>query len=317
MKLSLVVPCYNEQDNVELFYEATKNAFADKISDYEIIFVNDGSQDETMKCLKKVYNRANNVKIVGFSRNFGKESAMYAGLKESRGDYVAIIDADLQQRPELIIDMLDILENDEEYDTVACYQEERKESKVLAAFKKCFYALINKMSEIEFKSGASDFRLLRRTVVNAVLSMGEYKRFSKGIFSWVGFNTYYMPYTVEERANGTSKWSFWKLFKYAMDGIIAFTTLPLRIATVIGITTSVLSIVYMIVVIIQKLCFSIAIPGYATIVVLILLLGGLQLFCIGILGEYLSKTYVESKHRPIYIARQVLDYKDKENEKGE
>lgn len=315
MKLSLVVPCYNEQDNVELFYEAAKNAFENKNFDYEIIFVNDGSQDDTMKRLKEIYNRTDNVKVVGFSRNFGKESAMYAGLKESRGDYVSIIDADLQQRPELVVDMLDILENNEDYDAVACYQEDRKESKVLAAFKNCFYALINKMSEIEFKSGASDFRLLRRTVVEAVLSMGEYKRFSKGIFSWVGFNTYYMPYTVEERANGTSKWNFWKLFKYAMEGIIAFTTLPLRMATVIGLVTSGLSILYMIVVIIQKLCFSIAVPGYATIVVLILLLGGLQLFCIGVLGEYLSKTYVESKHRPIYIARQILDYKDKEENK--
>ena len=315
MKLSLVVPCYNEQDNVELFYEAAKNAFENRNFDYEIIFVNDGSQDDTMKHLKEIYNRTDNVKVVGFSRNFGKESAMYAGLKESRGDYVSIIDADLQQRPELVVDMLDILENNEDYDAVACYQEDRKESKVLAAFKNCFYALINKMSEIEFKSGASDFRLLRRTVVEAVLSMGEYKRFSKGIFSWVGFNTYYMPYTVEERANGTSKWSFWKLFKYAIEGIIAFTTLPLRMATVIGLVTSGLSILYMLVVIIQKLFFSIAVPGYATIVVLILLLGGLQLFCIGVLGEYLSKTYVESKHRPIYIARQILDYKDKDENK--
>lgn len=311
MKLSLVVPCYNEQDNVELFYDAVKNAFENKNFDYEIIFVNDGSQDDTMKRLKGIYERTDNVKVIGFSRNFGKESAMYAGLKESRGDYVSIIDADLQQRPELVVEMLNILENNEEYDAVACYQEDRKESKILSAFKNCFYALINKMSEIEFRSGASDFRLLRRTVVEAVLSMGEYKRFSKGIFSWVGFNTYYMPYTVEERANGTSKWSFWKLFKYAMEGIIAFTTLPLRLATVIGLATSALSILYMIVVIIQKLCFSIAVPGYATIVVLILLLGGLQLFCIGVLGEYLSKTYVESKHRPIYIARQILDYKDK------
>ncbi len=310
MKLSLVVPCYNEQDNVELFYNSAVNAFDGAGFDYELIFVNDGSKDATMQRLKELYNKAeSNMKVVNFSRNFGKESAMYAGLKESVGDYVCIIDADLQQRPELVLDMMKILDDNAEYDSVACYQEDRRESKVLAAFKNCFYKMINKMSEIEFISGASDFRLLKRTVVDAVLNMSEYHRFSKGIFSWVGFNTYYMPYVVENRANGTSKWSFWKLFKYAMEGILAFTTLPLRLATLIGLFTSAASIIYMIVVIIQKLAFSIAVPGYATIVVLILLLGGLQLFCIGVLGEYLSKTYVETKRRPIYIAKEVLDYK--------
>ena len=312
MKLSLVVPCYNEQDNVELFYDAAVNAFANKGFDYEIVFVNDGSRDETMLRLREIYNKSKNVRVVGFSRNFGKESAIYAGLKESEGDYVCIIDADLQQRPELVLDMMKVLDENEDYDSVACYQEDRHESKVLSFFKNCFYKLINRMAEIEFRSGASDFRLFRRRVVEAVLSMSEYYRFSKGIFSWVGFNTCYMPYEVEERANGHSKWSFWKLFKYAMDGIIAFTTLPLRLATFIGLFTSAASIIYMIVVIIQKLAFSIDVPGYATIVVLILLLGGLQLFCIGVLGEYLSKTYVESKHRPIYIAKEVLDYRTRE-----
>ena len=225
-----------------------------------------------------------------------------------------IFKREMSTRPELVLDMMKVLEENSEYDSVACYQEDRRESKVLAAFKNCFYKLINKMSEIEFISGASDFRLLRRTVVDAVLSMSEYHRFSKGIFSWVGFNTYYMPYVVEDRANGTSKWSFWKLFKYALEGILAFTTLPLRLATLVGLFTSAASIIYMIVVIIQKLAFSIAVPGYATIVVLILLLGGLQLFCIGVLGEYLSKTYVETKHRPIYIAKEILDYKERDKD---
>lgn len=312
MKLSLVVPCYNEQDNVDLFYDAATSVLKDKDFDYELIFVNDGSRDKTMEKLRRIYERSEeNVKVVGFSRNFGKESAIYAGLKESRGDMVCLIDADMQQRPELVLDMMDILDNDPEYDAVACYQEDRHESKVLAVFKNCFYKLINKTSEIEFKSGASDFRLLRRRVVDAVLSVSEYHRFSKGIFSWVGFNTYYMPYTVEDRANGTSKWNFGKLVKYAIDGIIAFTTLPLKLATYIGLISSAASIIYMIVVIIQKLAFHIDVPGYATIVVLILLLGGLQLFCIGVLGEYLSKTYIETKRRPIYIAKEVLDYKDK------
>lgn len=312
MKLSLVIPCYNEQDNVELFYNTATEAFKDKGFEYELIFVNDGSRDQTMDKLRHIYNIADeNVKVVGFSRNFGKESAIYAGLKESRGEMVCLIDADMQQRPELVLDMIEILDNDPSYDAVACYQKNRKESKVLSAFKNAFYKTINKVSEIEFKSGASDFRLLRRCVVDAVLSMSEYHRFSKGIFSWVGFNTFYMPYVVEDRASGTSKWSFGKLFKYAMDGIIAFTTMPLKIATYIGLISSAASIIYMIVVIIQKLAFDINIPGYATIVVLILLLGGLQLFCIGMVGEYLARTYIESKHRPIYIAREVLDYEDK------
>ena len=312
MKLSLVIPCYNEQDNVELFYNTATEVFKDKGFDYELIFVNDGSRDQTMDKLRHIYEIADeNVKVVGFSRNLGKESAIYAGLKESRGEMVCLIDADMQQRPELVLDMMAILDKDPNYDAVACYQEDRRESKVLSAFKDRFYKIINKTSEIEFKSGASDFRLLRRRVVDAVLSMSEYHRFSKGIFSWVGFNTYYMPYIVEDRANGTSKWNFAKLFKYAMDGIIAFTTTPLKIATYIGLTSSAASIIYMIVVIIQKLAFDIKVPGYATTVVLILLLGGLQLFCTGMVGEYLARTYIETKHRPIYIAREVLDYEDK------
>lgn len=312
MKLSLVIPCYNEQDNVELFYNTATEVFKDKGFDYELIFVNDGSRDQTMDKLRHIYEISDeNVKVVGFSRNFGKESAIYAGLKESRGEMVCLIDADMQQRPELVLDMMAVLDKDPNYDAVACYQEGRRESKILSAFKNCFYKIINKTSEIEFKSGASDFRLLRRRVVDAVLSMSEYHRFSKGIFSWVGFNTYYMPYIVEDRANGTSKWNFAKLFKYAMDGIIAFTTTPLKIATYIGLTSSAASIIYMIVVIIQKLAFGIKVPGYATTVVLILLLGGLQLFCTGMVGEYLARTYIETKHRPIYIAREVLDYEDK------
>ena len=312
MKLSLVIPCYNEQDNVELFYNTATEVFKDKGFDYELIFVNDGSRDQTMDKLRHIYEISDeNVKVVGFSRNFGKESAIYAGLKESRGEMVCLIDADMQQRPELVLDMMAVLDKDPNYDAVACYQEGRRESKILSAFKNCFYKIINKISEIEFKSGASDFRLLRRRVVDAVLSMSEYHRFSKGIFSWVGFNTYYMPYIVEDRANGTSKWNFAKLFKYAMDGIIAFTTTPLKIATYIGLTSSAASIIYMIVVIIQKLAFGIKVPGYATTVVLILLLGGLQLFCIGMVGEYLARTYIETKHRPIYIAKEVLDYEDK------
>ncbi len=306
MKLSLVVPCYNEEKNVSLFYDAVKKDFAGVNFDYEIVFVNDGSRDGTFRELQKLCNGNLPVKIVNFSRNFGKESAMYAGLRESEGDYVTIIDADLQQRPGIALDMVKTLDSKPEYDCVAAYQDTRKESKLLVFFKDSFYKLINKFSDTEFIQGASDFRTFRRPMVEAILQMDEYFRFSKGLFSWVGFNTKFIPYEVEERATGTSKWSFWKLFKYAMEGIFAFTTAPLRIATVVGLITSILSIIYLFVVVIQKLAFGINVAGYATIVILILLLGGIQLCCIGIIGEYIARTYIQTKGRPIYIAKDVI-----------
>lgn len=306
MKLSLVVPCYNEEKNVSLFYEAVKNDFSGADFDYELVFVNDGSKDGTFKELQKLCEGDLPVKIVNFSRNFGKESAMYAGLRESEGDYVTIIDADLQQRPSIALDMVRMLDGEPDYDCVAAYQESRRESKLLVFFKNSFYKLINKFSDTEFVQGASDFRTFRRPMVEAILAMDEYFRFSKGLFSWVGFNTKFIPYKVEERATGNSKWSFKKLFKYALDGIFAFTTAPLRFATIIGLLTSFLSIIYLIVVVIQKLAFGIPVAGYATIVVLILLLGGIQLCCIGIIGEYIARTYIQTKGRPIYIAKQVI-----------
>lgn len=306
MKLSLVVPCYNEEKNVSLFYDAVKNDFASADFDYEIVFVNDGSKDATFKELQKLCAGEIPVKIVNFSRNFGKESAMYAGLKESEGDYVTIIDADLQQRPSIALNMVRMLEAELEYDCVAAYQEERKESKLLIFFKNSFYKLINKFADTEFVQGASDFRTFRRPMVEAILSMDEYFRFSKGLFSWVGFNTKFIPYEVEERATGTSSWSFKKLFKYALEGIFAFTTAPLRMATVIGLLTSVLSMAYLVVVVIQKLFFGIPVAGYATIVALILLLGGIQLLALGIIGEYIARTYIQTKNRPIYIAKNVI-----------
>ena len=306
MKLSLVIPCYNEEKSVSLFYETMKKDFSDVDFDYEMVFVNDGSRDGTFKELKKLCDGDVPVKIVNFSRNFGKESAMYAGLKESEGDYVAVIDADLQQKPSIVLDMVKTLDAEPEYDCVAAYQDERKESKLLVFFKNGFYKIINKFSDTEFVQGASDFRTFRRPMVEAILSMDEYFRFSKGLFSWVGFNTKFIPYEVQERAAGESKWSFRKLFKYAMDGIFAFTTAPLRIATIVGLLTSFLSIIYLFVVVIQKLVFGISVAGYATIVVLILLLGGIQLCCIGIIGEYIARTYIQTKGRPIYIAKDVI-----------
>lgn len=306
MKLSLVIPCYNEEKNVSLFYQAVKKDFSAVNFEYELVFVNDGSRDGTFKELKKLCDGDIAVKIVNFSRNFGKESAMYAGLSEAEGEYVTVIDADLQQRPAIALDMVNILDNDPDYDCVAAYQDTRNESKSLIFFKNCFYKVINKFSDTEFTQGASDFRTFRRPMVEAILSMDEYFRFSKGLFSWVGFKTKFIPYKADERATGESKWSFTKLFRYAMDGIFAFSTTPLRISTIIGLVTALLSILYLFIVVIQKLAFGIDVEGYATIVVLILLLGGIQLCCIGIIGEYIARTYIQTKNRPIYIAKDII-----------
>lgn len=315
MKLSLVVPCYNEQDNVMPFFKETVNAFQampKAIKSFEIIFVNDGSSDNTSKNLKELYKSYSSVvSVVDFSRNFGKEAAMLAGLRHATGDFVTIIDADLQQRPEIVVKMVEHLLANEDCDMVAAYQDERIEGKFMSFMKKCFYKCINVASDTEFFQGASDFRTFRKRVAEAILSLPEYYRFSKGIFSWIGFNTYYMPYMAEERHSGTTKWSFFKSLKYAIEGIIAFTTLPLKIATGVGIFTFLASILYMFIVIIQKLFFGVDVPGYATIVVLILFLGGLQLLLLGIVGEYIARTYIQGKNRPIYIEKEVLKAKSK------
>ncbi|MBO7178788.1 MAG: glycosyltransferase family 2 protein [Clostridia bacterium] len=313
MKLSLVVPCYNEEANVKRFFNEVNNVFLCNIDDYEFVFINDGSKDKTYDNLKEIYeeNSAYNIQVLSFSRNFGKESAIYAGLKAAKGDYVCIIDADLQQRPEVVLKMLSEIEEDESIDCVAAYQEERNEGAILSNFKSAFYKIINKLAEVDFVNGASDFRLLNRKMVDAVLSMSEYHRFSKGIFSWVGFNTKYIAYEVKEREYGESKWSFLKLFKYAIDGIVAFSTLPLRLSIAAGFITAVISIIYLVVVVLQKLIEGIDVPGYATIIVLILFLGGMQLFCLGILGEYLAKVYVQTKNRPLYILKEHLGKENK------
>lgn len=306
MKLSLVVPCYNEEKNVSLFYNEVKKDFAGVDFDYELVFVNDGSNDATYKELRKLCDGNIAVKIVNFSRNFGKESAMYAGLRESEGDYVTIIDADLQQKPSIALDMVRMLDEESEYDCVAAYQENRKESKLLVFFKKSFYKLINRYADTDFVQGASDFRTFRRPMVEAILSMDEYFRFSKGLFSWVGFNTKFIPYDVQERATGESKWSFRKLFRYALEGIFAFTTAPLRFATIGGLVSALFSVAYLIFTVVQKLFFGIDVAGYATIVVLILLIGGIELCCLGIAGEYIARIYIQTKNRPIYIAKEVI-----------
>ncbi len=308
MKLSLVVPCYNEEANVELFFNEVNTVFKNKVADFEFVFVNDGSKDGTYSKLKELYkeNACSDIQVLSFSRNFGKEAAIYAGLSHAKGDLICIIDADLQQRPEVVLEMLEEIEKDDTLDCVAAYQEDRKESQTMKGMKYSFYKLINKITEVDFVNGASDFRLLKRNMVDAILEMTEYHRFSKGIFSWVGFKTKYIPYIVEERQFGETKWSYGKLFKYALEGILSFSTLPLKLATGAGLLTAFASVIYLFVVIIQKLIFGIDVPGYATIVVLLLFLGGMQLFCLGILGEYLSKIYVQVKNRPIYILKEHL-----------
>ncbi len=310
MKLSLIIPCYNEQDNIFPFFEETAKAFKElpkDIKSLEMIFVNDGSNDLTSQKLKELYSSYSSVvSVVEFSRNFGKEAAMLAGLRHATGDFVTIIDADLQQRPEIVVGMVKHLIENEDCDMVAAYQDKRNEGKFISFMKKCFYKCINITSETEFFQGASDFRTFRKRVADAILSLPEYYRFSKGIFSWIGFNTYYMPYTAEERHSGESKWSFFKFFKYALDGIIAFTTLPLRVATVSGFVIFLASILYMIFVILKRLILGVDVPGYATIVVLILFLGGLQLLLLGVVGEYIARTYIQGKNRPVYIEKEVL-----------
>lgn len=309
MKLSLVVPCYNEAENVAAFQDAVIGAFEGCGYDYEIVFINDGSRDATLHNLRKLHTAQKcPVKVVSFSRNFGKEAGIYAGLQHADGDYISLIDADLQQRPEIVRDMVKILDEQPEYDVVAAYQDRRSEGKVLSFFKRSFYTIINKLSSVALQPDASDFRTFRRSVRDSILELAEYHRFSKGIFAWVGYDTHFIPYTACERAAGTTKWSFWKLVNYAIEGIIGYSTAPLRLATVLGSVSGVAAVLYLIWVLLEKLIWGIDVPGYATIIVLILFFGCVQLFCIGIIGEYVGRTFEQSKDRPVYIAKEILDY---------
>ena len=309
MKLSMIVPCYNEAENVQAFQDAVIGAFEGCGYDYELIFVNDGSRDATLHNLKKIYAAQKcPVKVISFSRNFGKEAGLYAGLEHTSGEYIALIDADLQQRPEIVRNMVEILDNNPDTDVVAAYQDRRGEGKVLSFFKKSFYAIINKLSKVTLQPDASDFRTFRRSVRDSILELPEYHRFSKGIFAWVGYETCFIPYTACERAAGTTKWSFWKLVNYAIEGIIGYSTAPLRLSVILGCVTAIAAVLYLVWTIIEKLVWGIAVPGYATIIVLILLLGASQLFCIGIIGEYVGRTFEQTKDRPIYVAKEILEY---------
>ena len=311
MKLSMIVPCYNEAENVQAFQDAVIAAFDGCGYDYELVFINDGSRDATLHNLKKIFAAQKcPVKVASFSRNFGKEAGLYAGLAHSSGEYIALIDADLQQRPEIVREMVQLLEVNPDTDVVAAYQDRRGEGKVLSFFKKSFYATINRLSKVTLQPDASDFRTFRRSVRDSMLEMTEYHRFSKGIFAWVGYNTMFIPYTACERHAGTSKWNFWKLLNYAIEGIIGYSTAPLRFSVYIGGFTAVAAVLYLISVICEKLFLGIDIPGYATTIVLILLLGSMQLFCIGIIGEYVGRTFEQTKNRPVYIEKEYLCYEE-------
>lgn len=317
MKQSFICPCYNEEKNIKPFAKAVLDAFA-KTDEYELVFINDGSADNTIGELKKLKKEScQNIKIINFSRNFGKEAAMYAGLEHCCGEYITIIDTDLQQNPEIVKEMINILENDKSVDSVCACQENRHENAFFKFCKKSFYKFADKYTDTHFVDGASDFRTFRKSVKDAILSMGEYYRFSKGIFSWVGFNTKYIPYTAESRKNGKSSFNFSKLLKYGIDGIIAFSTVPLKISGYIGGATIFLSIIYIIITLIRKLVSNIEVDGFTQLVILISFLGGIQLFTTGIMGEYLAKNYIETKKRPIYIAREVIEYDEKNTKNKE
>ena len=304
-KISLVVPCYNEQEVIKLFYaEIQKIKKEFKNVEFEIIFVNDGSKDKTLELMREL-SENKDVRYVSFSRNFGKEAAMYAGLEASTGDYVAIMDADLQDPPALLKEMYEILESGE-YDSVATRRVTRKGEPVIRSFfARLYYKIINKISKTEIVDGARDFRLMTRQMVNSVLSLKEYNRFSKGIFSWVGYRTKWFEYENVERAAGETKWSFWKLFLYSLESIVAFSTVPLSIASVMGILFCFVAFIIIIFIIVRTLMYGDPTSGWPSMVCIMFFIGGVQLLCLGIMGQYLSKTYLEVKKRPIYIVQET------------
>lgn len=323
MKLvSVVVPCYNEQEVLPMFYEEITKV-TEKMSvdfpelKFEYLFINDGSKDKTLDILRSLADKDKRVRYISFSRNFGKESGMYAGLKNAKGDYVVVMDADLQHPPAFLPEMYKYVK-DGEYDCATTRRVNRKgESKVRSWFAMKFYKIMNKISQTEIVDGAQDFRFMTRQMVDAILDMSEYNRFSKGIFSWVGFNVKYLPYENVERPAGTTSWSFWGLFKYSLEGIMAFSTAPLAVSSLLGIISCIISFILIIITVIKTLVFGESVDGYPTTICVIFMLSGLQLFCTGILGQYLSKTYLETKHRPIYIAKETDELYRKKKQESE
>ena len=306
--LSVVVPCYNEEENVSCFYdELMKNSvfFNEKQLDLEVIYVDDGSKDGTVCEIKKLAEKDKRVKMISFSRNFGKEAAIFAGFKKAQGDYVVMMDVDLQDPPALLPEMFSYIEQG--YDSVATRRVSRKgEPAIRSFFARMFYKLMNKISKADIVDGARDYRLMTRQVVDSILSMGEYNRFSKGIFGWVGYNTKWIEYENVERLHGETKWSFWKLFIYSIEGITAFSTVPLAIASVMGVFFCAAAFLMILFILIRSLVWTDPVGGWPSLVCIICMVSGVQLLCIGIIGQYLSKTYLEVKHRPIYLVKEEL-----------
>lgn len=305
MKLSLIVPCFNEEAALPIFYREATSVAETLPCSYEFLFINDGSKDNTLGYIKALAEKDAHVKFISFSRNFGKEAAMYAGFCNADGDYVAVMDADMQDPPSLLPQMLEIIQSGE-YDSVATHRVSRAgEPPIRSWFARRFYRIINRISDAEVVDGARDFRLMKREMVNAIVAMSERNRFSKGIFGWIGFRTHWLPYENVERVAGETKWSFWKLFKYAVDGIINFSHAPLSIASWSGLLMTGCSFLALLFIIIRKVIFGDPVAGWASTICIIIFIGGIQLACLGIMGQYIAKTYMEVKSRPHYIVSET------------
>ncbi len=304
--ISLVIPCYNEEETVEIFYREVNRVWDTGVcpEELEFVYIDDGSRDGTLRILRRLSEQDPRVHYVSFSRNFGKEAALYAGLQYAHGDFVATMDVDLQDPPSLLPEMYRTV-TQEEYDCVATYRQTRKGEPVIRSlFAKCFYRIINRISQTEIVDGARDYRFMSRKMVDAILADGEYNRFSKGIYSWVGFRTKWLSYENIERSAGTSKWSFWKLFKYSVEGILAYSTVPLSVVSILGIFFCLVAFVALCVVVGRALLFGDPVAGWPSLVSIIVFLGGIQLLCLGIVGLYVSKIYLETKKRQIYIVQE-------------
>lgn len=308
MLLSVIVPCYNEEENVECFYDELlklESFFSQKELELEIIYVDDGSKDRTVPKVRSLHQKDERVHLVSFSRNFGKEAGMYAGLQKAKGDFVVIMDADLQDPPSLLPEMFSYIEQG--YDSVATRRVTRKgEPTIRSFFARLFYKIMNKISKTEIVDGARDYRLMTRQVVDGILAMCEYNRFTKGIYGWVGYQTKWLEYENVERAHGETKFNFWKLFLYSIEGITAFSTVPLAIAAFMGVLFCIAAFATIIFLVIKNLIYHDPVAGWPSLVCIILFVSGVQLFCLGIVGQYLSKTYLEVKHRPIYLVKEEL-----------
>ena len=303
--LSIIVPSYNEQESLPIFYKEITAVIQNMDTDYELLFINDGSKDRTLEILKSLADQDSHVKYFSFSRNFGKEAAVYAGFCNIHGDYAAVMDADLQDPPSLLPQMLDILKSGA-YDSVATRRADRSgEPPIRSWFARKFYQIINKISDADIVDGARDFRMMKREMVDVIISMSEYNRFSKGIFGWVGFRTYWLSYENVERVAGETKWNFWKLFRYAMDGIVNFSQAPLSIASWFGIGMTFCSFLLLLGIIIRKMLFGDPVAGWASTICTIIFIGGMQMFCLGIMGQYIAKIYLETKGRPHFLRQTV------------